>query len=135
MTDRIQPSLHFTIICDDIRQETGGKISLMGLFENIYATKFPVIHPRLAIISEWIEGKGEFDVKTQILSTDRKTVVRQSLTKIKLNEVNFRHRNVSIHLNINFDSPGTYWIENFLDDELINSIPLRVIHINDQPTH
>lgn len=135
MTDRIQPSLHFTIICDDIRQETGGKISLMGLFENIYATKFPVIHPRLVIISEWIEGKGEFDVKTQILSTDRKTVVRQSLTKIKLNEVNFRHRNVSIHLNINFDSPGTYWIENFLDDELINSIPLRVIHINDQPTH
>jgi len=72
MTDRIQPSLHFTIICDDIRQETGGKISLMGLFENIYATKFPVTHPRLVIISEWIEGKGEFEVKTQILSTDRK---------------------------------------------------------------
>ena len=38
MTDPIKPSLNFTIICDDVRQEMGGKLSLMGLFENIYAS-------------------------------------------------------------------------------------------------
>ncbi len=135
MTDKIKPSLNFTIICDDIRQEAGGKISLMGLFENIYSTKFPAVHPRLAILSEWSQGKGEFDVKTHLLSPDRKTVVRETTSKIKLNDVNFTHRDVSIHLNIDFKTSGTYWIENLLDGELINSIPLKVVQIKEQPTH
>ena len=135
MTDRIRPSLNFTIICDDVRQEAGGKISLMGLFENIYATKFPAIHPRLAIMTEWSEGKGEFAVKTRLLSPDRKTVVRETVSRIKLNDANFRHRDVSLHLNIDFKVPGTYWIENYLDEELINSLPLKVVQVKEQPVH
>ena len=135
MTDRIRPSLNFTIICDDVRQEVGGKISLMGLFENIYATKFPAIHPRLAIMTEWSEGKGEFAVKTRLLSPDRKTVVRETVSRIKLNDANFRHRDVSLHLNIDFKVPGTYWIENYLDEELINSLPLKVVQVKEQPVH
>jgi hypothetical protein len=135
MTDTIKPSLNFTIICDDVRQEIGGKISLMGLFENIYATKFPAIHPRLAIMTEWSEGKGEFAVKTRLLSPDRKTVVRETVSRIKLNDANFRHRDVSLHLNIDFKVPGTYWIENYLDEELINSLPLKVVQVKEQPVH
>jgi len=135
MADRIRPSLNFTIICDDVRQEVGGKISLMGLFENIYATKFPAIHPRLAIMTEWSEGKGEFAVKTRLLSPDRKTVVRETVSRIKLNDANFRHRDVSLHLNIDFKVPGTYWIENYLDEELINSLPLKVVQVKEQPVH
>ena len=135
MTEKTKPSLNFTIICDDIRQEVGGKISLMGLFEDIYATKFPAIHPRLAIITEWSDGSGEFDIRSRILSPDRKTVVRETASRIKLNGMNFRHRDVSVHLNIDFKGPGSYWIENYLDDELINSFPLKVVHVKDQPVH
>ena len=135
MSEKIKPSLNFTILCDDVRQETGGKISLMGLFENIYATRFPAVHPRLAIINEWSEGKGEFNIKLRILSTDRQTVVRETSSKIKLNDVTSRHRDVSIHLNIDFKTPGTYWIENFLDDELTNSFPLKVLQLKKEPVH
>ncbi len=135
MTDRIKPSLNFTLICDDVRQEIGGKISLMGLFENIYATKFPAIHPRLAIMTEWSEGKGEFEVKTRLLSPDRRTALRETASRITLNDANFRHRDVSVHLNIEFKSPGTYWIEHFLDGELINSLPLKVVQVREQPVH
>ena len=135
MTEQIKPSLNFTIICDDIRQEMGGKLSLMGLFENIYATKFPAIHPRLAIMTEWSEGKGEFEVKTRLLSPDRKTALRETASRITLNDANFRHRDVSVHLNIEFKSPGTYWIEHFLDGELINSLPLKVVQVREQPVH
>ena len=135
MTDKTKPSLNFTILCDDVRQEMGGKLSLMGLFENIYATKFPAMHPRLAVISEWAEGRGEFDVMMRLLSQDRKTVLRETSSKIKLNGVGFRHRDVSVHLNIEFKTPGTYWIENYLDNELVNSIPMKVVQVKEQPTH
>lgn len=135
MADKIKPSLNFTIICDDIRQEAGGKISLMGLFENIYANNFPAVHPRLAIITEWSDGRGDFDLKMQIRSHDRKDILRETASKLKLTDLNFRHRDVSIHFNIDFKSPGTYWIENYLDGELIASIPLKVVQIREQPLH
>jgi Family of unknown function (DUF6941) len=135
MTDRIRPTVNFIIICDDVRQEMGGKISLMGLFENIYATKFPAIHPRLAVVTEWSEGKGDFDVKMRLIAPDRNTVLRETSSKMKLNNVNFRHRDVSLHLNIEFREPGTYWIENLVDDELIHSMPLKVVQVKGQSTH
>ncbi len=135
MTDRTRPTVSFIIICDDVRQEMGGKISLMGLFENIYATKFPAIHPRLAVVTEWSEGKGEFDLKMRLIAPDRKTVLRETSSKMKLSDVNFRHRDVSVHLNINFKEPGTYWIENLVDNELIHSMPLRVVQVKEQSMH
>ncbi|MBI5639552.1 MAG: hypothetical protein HZA17_03915 [Nitrospirae bacterium] len=135
MTERIKPSLNFTIICDDIRQEIGGKISLMGLFENIYATKFPAIHPRIAIMNEWSEGRGEFEATMRIFSPDKKSVLRETSSRIKLGEVTFRHRDASVHLNLDFTTPGTYWIENYLDNELINSIPLKVVQVKEQSVH
>jgi len=135
MTDAVKPSLNFTIICDDIRQEMGGKLSLMGLFENIYAQKFPAVHPRIAILSEWSGGQGEFGIKMRIMAPEGKTVIRETKSKMTLNGVNYKHRDVSLHLNVEFKTAGTYWVENFLDDELINSIPLNVVQVKEQPVH
>ncbi len=135
MTEQIKPSLNFTIICDDIRQEMGGKLSLMGLFENIYAPTFPAVHPRLAIISEWSAGQGEFRVRMRIVSPDGKTVIRETQSKISLNSIHYRHRDVSLHLNVELKTPGTYWVENYLDDELINSMPLNVVQVKEQAVH
>jgi hypothetical protein len=135
MSETIKPSLAYTIICDDIRQEAGGKISLMGLFENIYATNFPVLHPRLALMSEWSDGRGDFAVVTRILSPDRKTVLRETMSKISLNDPQYKHRDISLHLNIELQTPGTYWIEYYLDNELISSIPLQVVHVKEQSFH
>src|SRR5512143_3855797 len=135
MTDTVKPSLSFTIICDDIRQEMGGKLSLMGLFENIYAQKFPAVHPRIAILSEWSGGQREFGIKMRIMAPEGKTVIRETKSKMTLNGVNYKHRDVSLHLNVEFKAPGTYWVENYLDDELINSIPLNVVQVKEQPVH
>ncbi len=135
MTDAIKPSLNFTIICDDVRQEMGGKLSLMGLFENIYAPKFPAVHPRIAILTEWSGGQGEFGIKMRILAPDGKTVIRETNSKMTLSGVNYKHRDVSLHLNVEFKTPGTYWVENYLDEELINSIPLNVVQVKEQPVH
>jgi len=135
MTEAVKPSLSFTIICDDVRQETGGKFSLMGLFENIYASNFPVLHPRLAIMTEWAEGRGDHEVTTRLISPDRKTVLRETLSRISFGDVNYRHRDISVHLNIEFHAPGTYWIDHLINNELVSSIPLNVIHVKENQFH
>ena len=135
MGERTRPSLNFTLLCDDVRQEMGGKISLMGIFENVYAGSFPAVHPRLATVNEWADGLGEFEAILRILSPDRKTVLRETVTRLKLVNAQFKHRDISIHLNLEFKEPGTYWIENFLDGILVNSVPINVILVKEKSFH
>lgn len=135
MAERTRPNLNVTLLCDDVRQEIGGKISLMGIFENIYASSFPAVHPRLAVINEWSEGIGEFESTLRILSPDRKVILRESVSRFKLIDARYRHRDISIHLNIEFRDPGTYWIENYLDGILVNSVPLQIILVKEKSFH
>jgi hypothetical protein len=135
MGEKTKPSLNFTLLCDDVRQEMGGKISLMGIFENVYAGSFPAVHPRLATVNEWADGLGEFEATLRILSPDRKTVLRETVTKLKLVNAQFKHRDISIHLNLEFKEPGTYWIENYLDGILVNSVPINVILVKEKSFH
>jgi len=49
----------FTLLCDDIRQEEGGKTSLMGIYgQDVIVDKIPTILPKLCL-SIFIEGIKE----------------------------------------------------------------------------
>jgi hypothetical protein len=135
MGEKVRPGLNFTLLCDDVRQELGGKISLMGIFENIYAATFPATHPRLAIVNEWADGIGEFQATLRILSPDKRQALRENVTRLKFANAVNRQRDVSIHLNLEFREPGTYWIENYLDGVLVNSIPLHLMAIRERLFH
>ncbi len=131
----IKPRLNYTLICDDVRQELGGKFSLMGLFESIYTKSFPAVHYRFAIVNEWSGGKGEFTVRIRLLAPDREQVLSESRTKLTLFDESQRHRDISIRFNTTFNVPGAYWVETLLDDEQAGIIPLMVQAVNEQTVH
>jgi hypothetical protein len=131
----IRPSLVHTIICDDVRQELGGKFSLMGLFETVSAPSFPVVHPRFAIVNEWAGGRGEFHCRVRLLAPDRKTVLSESESRFALFNEAQRHRDISVRFNTTFPAPGTYWIEMIIDDEQAALVPLTVQQVNQQTVH
>ncbi len=130
-----KPILVHTILCDDVRQEMGGKFSLMGLFETISAATFPAVHPRFAIMNEWSGGRGEFTAKIRLLAPDRKTVISESEAKLALFNETQHHRDISLRFNTTFPAPGTYWIEMLLDNEQIALVPLSVQQISQQTVH
>jgi hypothetical protein len=132
---KINPALSYTLLCDDVRQEVGGKFSLMGLFETIYANTFPAVHPRFAIVNEWTGGKGEFAVKIRLLAPDKEQVLSESEAKINLVNETQRHRDISIRFNTTFKAPGTYWIETLLDNEQISITSLAVQQVSQQTVH
>ncbi len=132
---KIKPHLNYTLICDDVRQEMGGKFSLMGLFESIYAGTFPALHHRFAIVNEWSGGKGEFTIRIRLLSPDRAQVLSESETRLSLFNETQRHRDISIRYNTTFKMPGTYWIETLLDGEQAGITPLVVQTVTEQTVH
>jgi len=132
---KIKPRLSYTILCDDVRAELGGKYSLMGLFESIYANSFPALHHRFAIVNEWTGGKGTFTVKIRLLAPDRKQVLSESEAKLDLFSETQRHRDISVRFNTTFTVPGTYWVETVLDDERVSIIPLNLQQVSDKNVH
>ena len=132
---KIIPRLSYTLLCDDVRQELGGKFSLMGLFESIYANVFPAVHPRFAIVNELTGGKGEFTVKIKLLSPNKEEVLSESETKISLFGETQRHRDISVRFNSTFSAPGTYWIETLVDGRRIGLTPLPLQLVSDKNVH
>src|ERR1700736_4688449 len=58
-----------TIICDDIRQETGQKISLMGIYDDSLVVKLlPARLPKLCFFQRWAESnlKPNDEIRLQI---------------------------------------------------------------------
>lgn len=123
---KIKPTLSYTLLCDDVRQELGGKFSLMGLFETIYSGSFPAIHPRFAIVNEWTGGKGEFLSRIRLLGPDKEQVLSESESRLVLYSETQRHRDIAVRFNTTFPAPGTYWVETLLDNERISMVPLAV---------
>jgi len=55
----MQPFLS-TIYCDDVRQEVGGKLSLIGVYKDVmYVQQFPVTLPKLWVVATFVVSKDE----------------------------------------------------------------------------
>lgn len=134
-SNKVRPNLVHTIVCDDVRQELGGKFSLMGLFETISAGTFPALHARFAILNEWSGGRGEFVAKIRLLAPDQRTVLSESEAKFTLFNESQRHRDISVRFNTSFPAAGTYWLEMLLDNEQIALVPLPVQQVTPQTVH
>jgi hypothetical protein len=132
---KVKPRLNYILLCDDVRQEMGGKFSLMGLFESIFANTFPALHHRFAIVSEWTGGKGEFLSRIRLLAPDQKQVLSESESKISFYSESQRHRDISFRFNTTFNVPGTYWIELLLDNERAGIISLVLQHVTNKNVH
>jgi len=123
---KIQPSLLYTVLCDDVRREDNGKFILIGLFETIGANSFPVNHATLYVMNCWAGGMGTFTQKTRIVSPDNSLLIEDKPTKISLATLRSKHRIVARFNNLQFKTAGEYAVEVLLDDELRIRYPLIV---------
>lgn len=60
-----KPKLNYTIICDDIRQEIGNKLSFIGVYQdNIFVPNLPFTFPKLCFSIHYsnVNGGASIDV-------------------------------------------------------------------------
>jgi hypothetical protein len=123
--------LVYSIVCDDVRIEMGNKLSLMGLFENIFFQAFPSILLKLAVVNHWV-GVGQFETHVKILGPDRKEVVVSAPSKFSI-ENNGYADNVTFFTNVSFDRSGTYIVQIHIDGNIAAERQLYVHHVPAPP--
>jgi len=114
-------------LCDDVRQERNGKFILIGLFDVINANQYPLVFPRMGLVTRWCNGEGEYRQLSRLFKPDQKTVIAQGQTiPVKLPGLEAVVTNVEFFINITFTESGVHWIEVLLDNDLKIRFPLRV---------
>jgi hypothetical protein len=124
-------TLVYSIVCDDVRIEMGNKLSLMGLFENIFLPGFPSALLKFAIVNHWI-GEGDFETHVRVLGPDHRELVISSPSKFSI-ENNGYADNVTFFTNVSFERPGAHTVQIYIDGQLAAERPLYVHHVPQAP--
>ena len=66
------PAYSAMLICDmAIREEGTGKVSLIGIFENVSATVFPARHPLLCVYCKLTDAQGDYAFRLELVRAFR----------------------------------------------------------------
>ena len=123
----MKPDLQFSVLCDDLRREDNGKFILIGLFEAIAGSQFPLVYASLCVVNRWCNGEGKFQQRLRIVSSTNETLVETEDTPIELPATLSNVTSVSVFRNTQFPVPGRYWVEVLLDGDLKQRYPLTVL--------
>jgi hypothetical protein len=129
---RILPDLQASLLCEDIRQEATGNLILIGVLNVIRVPQLPVTAFKIACMSRWTAGVGQFIESVRLVAPDQTTVLRKGEVKFALQDPAHTATNVNIFGQVEFTAPGVYYVEVLVDDVMKLRYPLPVLLVPQQ---
>ncbi|MEO6035348.1 MAG: hypothetical protein ABIQ35_08845 [Verrucomicrobiota bacterium] len=130
---RILPDLQCALICEDVRQEANGNLILIGVINLIRVPQLPITAGRLCLFIRWTAGLGQFVESVRLIAPDQTTVLRKNEVKFVLEAAALNSTNVTVFGQVQFDFPGTYYVEVLVDDVMKLRFPLSVAVVPPPP--
>ena len=124
---RILPDLQCSLLCEDIRQETTGNFILLGVMNFVRVPQVPVTAHKICVFNRWTAGVGQFTESFRLLAPDQTTVLRKGDSKFALPDANHAQTNVTFLAQVEFTTPGVYFVEVLVDDVMKLRYPLPVV--------
>ena len=130
MAEKPLPKALAFIICDSVIDDKAtNKKSLIGLFNNIYANKFPATHPSLNVFLSLTEGYGDYQCSLVCKKADESLELVRIPGNIKFGnplsvaEVKFEIRGIVI------PEPGVYRFDFLCGEVSVVSRKFKVIKL------
>jgi hypothetical protein len=123
--------LVYSLACDDVRLEVGNKLSLMGIFENLFFPGFPSMILKLSVANHWV-GVGEFQTQVRVLAPDGREIASSGPSQFRIESDGYAD-NISFFTNVTFERAGRYTIQTFLNGKVVAEKQIHV-HLIQQPS-
>jgi hypothetical protein len=124
---RILPDLQCSLMCEEVRQEANGNFFLIGVINFIRVPQLPVVAFKLSVFNRWTAGIGKFTESVRLIAPDQTTVLRKGEVKFNLQDAAFHATNVTLFGQVEFKTPGTYFVEVLVDDVMKLRYPVPVM--------
>lgn len=120
--------LNFAHICDYASFGEGGKLNILGIFKNINAVKFPVIHPQMFIIVNIsVNTAGTYkEIIKLVKEEDGSEIIKPFEFNLTTNEANSELGIFGQINNVKFEIEGKYKFKIYVNNNLIKEIPLII---------
>lgn len=124
--------IDFAVVCDYALIDQYGKLSVMGIFQHIWVSQFPTVHPRLHLVIR-LRGKrtevGRHDLVIRLMDEQEHEVLSGSGT-VTFNEPPAGVTEIEAGAILAFDTPfaeaGRYRFVVRVDEDLEATVPLTV---------
>ena len=111
--------LNFILFCDKAELITkGGKTNLFGVFDTIYADRFPAIHEKMTIAVNIDKESGKHR-EFFLIKKDGSVVGKGEV--LEFNGEKPRHQFLHTVSDIPLPKEGMYEVEIYIDDQLVGS--------------
>ncbi len=124
---RILPDLQCSLLCEEVRQEATGNFILIGVIDLVRVPQLPVTAYKLSVFNRWTAGVGSFTESVRFIAPDQTTVLRKSEVKFQMKDPAMNATTVSLFGNVEFATPGTYFIEVLVDDVMKIRYPVNLL--------
>ncbi|OIP29181.1 hypothetical protein AUK22_03415 [bacterium CG2_30_54_10] len=105
------------LFCEDIRQETGGRVSLMGVLgSRLFVQEFPLKFPKFCLFVEWGEITGKFQISLKIKAPDGVNMGSLNPTAIIQGQPGLIARSMIVLNPFEFITAGNYVFEFWAND-------------------
>ncbi|HTL48067.1 MAG TPA: hypothetical protein VL688_08430 [Verrucomicrobiae bacterium] len=123
------PKTNAMLICDYVitEQETNKK-SLIGIFENIGAVKFPFMHPSLSVYIKLTEARGTYRFRLDLVNLQSNAVTGQGEipNDITIDSPLTSHELVFNLRGLKFMEPGEYEFRIYANDRIFGQKTFNV---------
>ncbi len=123
----------FALLADAANVSREGKLNILGAFDRINGSKFPLTWPRMVLVTRFVASAAEYGTEKAIefvtLDADGKRLgtasgkmtvpTGQSGRQLKINHV--------LPMTMTFPAPGQYSIEILVNGEPKATVPLEVV--------
>jgi len=125
-------TVDFAVACDYAIIDQHGKLSVLGIFQHIWAARFPTVHPRVHLVVR-LRGRrvevGEHRMRIRLLDEDDVEVLSGDGT-VNFNEppagVTELEAGAVLAFDVPFQKPGRYRFEIVVDGEVHAVVPIGV---------
>ena len=125
---RPHPSLNAMLLCDHtIREHGTGKISLIGIFENISAARFPVVHRALSVYAKLGDAEGEYAIRLDLVRLEDSHVVAQCTLRATFEDRMTPGELIFALENLGLERPGRYEFRLYANDRFVAGKSFTVV--------
>jgi len=125
--------LSYSLVCDDVRLEVGNKLSIMGIFQNIFFPSLPSTYFRFVLLNHW-EGTGDHTTEIRVVAPDRsRLIAKVGPSSFSLNPSAVAD-NVTVFNNLQFEQEGPHILQVYLDEIMVREVQLNVVVVPSQPS-
>ena len=116
-------------MCEEIRREANGNFFIIGIIDYIRVPQVPVTAFKLSIFNRWTAGVGQFTETVRMIAPDQTTLMRKSEIKFELKDAGSHSTNVTVFGQVEFKTPGAYFVEVLVDDvmKIRYPVPLLIV--------